>query len=551
MFTISIQQKGFKAISDDHEYLTKSKKFFQGDIIDFNENIISSSIRNSLLAGIVKPSKTSFTNKDKSKSTYLLVPLNKDLPNFQIELKKIRDKKDRYVLFTFLSWSNIIPLAKLHENLGPIENYDQFIDKILITNNNLKHLDKIIEIKQYEQIPNQEYIDYTHLNTFSIDPPNTEDIDDAFSFFQDKKTNNKVLIISITDVTVFLNKDLFDQAVLLGSSLYGKKRYDIFPETFLKLTSLFEGEERYTISLYLEFDSEYNLIKEEFINAKIINKKQMTYEETNDLYFNKKDIYFSDLFNLTCKKCSLFTVNDFKDVVAYWMIYYNNKIALLLNNQKNIFPCRYHNESIIQLSDKELPIELFFKNYSSAFYQINDPDINIKDITHYGLGLDIYTHATSPIRRINDVIIQIIYRKFNNIYFNNLENIIQSINTTENKIKKFHNKIDLLNKFSIWNKIYSDPKLCCFESLIVNFYENTKIELFNKEHGIFFNCFLIDINLIHLYEIIISNDNYLIILKNKKEIYRIKKYDYIKVNFLKNNNNILYPYNFYITNFTF
>ena len=210
MYTISIECGLIKAINNSEHFIPKNKKFFNGDIINDSENIISSNIRNSLLTGIVKPNKATYTNKDKNKGTYLLIPLIKNLPNFQIELKKIKDKKDRYVIFSFLSWDNVMPLGVLHENLGPIENYDQFIDKILIINNNLIHynrkdlVQKDINLDWKKQIHNINYSDFTKYNTFSIDPPNTEDIDDAFTFYFNEDTKNKILIISITDVTAFL-----------------------------------------------------------------------------------------------------------------------------------------------------------------------------------------------------------------------------------------------------------------------------------------------------------------------------------------------------------
>ena len=64
------------------------------------------------------------------------------------------------------------------------------------------------------------------------------------------KKNINTLIISITDVSIYINKELFENAINLGSTLYGNKRFDIFPDDFLNNTSLFEGKNRFTISLY-------------------------------------------------------------------------------------------------------------------------------------------------------------------------------------------------------------------------------------------------------------------------------------------------------------
>ena len=584
MFKVTIKNNTLFAYNENNEsFQLNNKKFFIDDIIDRNENLIHSHIQNILLVGIINPTKAKYssTTSKQNSSIYQIEPFNKNLPKFLISLKKIKNNKNRFIIFSFDNWNNVIPIAKLHENLGPIENKDIFIDKLLIIHHQLNHLfpykKNIDTITKYIDGFNlnkkiiTSFFDYSNVNTFSIDPPNTEDIDDTFSFIN--TPNSKILIISITDVTEFINKTNLINAISCCSTLYSNNRYDIFPNDFLANTSLFVGQKRNTISLLLEFNDNNQLIKEEFIDAIIVNKNQYTYDQVNQYYqqelndkkLNKisdNDIIFKYIYDFTLKNNKnnniLNEINDFKDIVAYWMIYYNHKIAIKLNYNK-LFPCRKHNKTNIN-EQTDIPKEVLFRYYSSAFYQLNKNNVNNElvnaNVLHSGLNTEIYTHASSPIRRINDVLIQIIYRFDEKIFeldINNLNiinNIINYINFEEKKIKKFHNKINLLNKISVLNNLYKktgNSNLKCMIININNFSNSNKIELFNQQYNLFFNINIIDQKIIYLYNIDVT-DNYLIISKKNDVIYQIKLYDVIDVEFIINYQNIIYPIKFFINN---
>ena len=59
---------------------------------------------------------------------------------------------------------------------------------------------------------------------------------------------------------------------------------------------------------------------------------------------------------------------DFKDIVAYWMIYYNHKFFVKLN-KSNLFPCRVHDKTLFN-TDFDIPKDILFRYYSSDFIKL-------------------------------------------------------------------------------------------------------------------------------------------------------------------------------------
>jgi exoribonuclease R len=116
-------------------------------------------------------------------------------------------------------------------------------------------------------------------------------------------------------------------------------------------------------------------------------------------------------------------------VIETFMILTNITIS---KHIPNVIPQRFHCKS-----KGEFVVDTFFGNeIIDAIFSIKQYRPAIYDATnegHFGLGLNSYTHFTSPIRRYFDVII---HRLLSGVEYENLEDILQHINKREIYIEK-------------------------------------------------------------------------------------------------------------------
>jgi ribonuclease R len=224
--------------------------------------------------------------------------------------------------------------------------------------------------------------------------------------------------------------------------------------------------------------------------------------------------------------------NDTKShsMIKYWMIYVNQ---IMCNNVKTIY--RYNpipscnkldlfsiyskldllenNRNLIINFIKNNPNKLTFyltKNLlTKAFYSQYIPNE-----IHYGIGINDYTHWTSPIRRSCDLLNHCILRGFD-IKKDDIEKYIQYMNEME--ILQ-----DNIEKFILEFNIYQNIKLNdIFEGTIIGV-NKTGINIFIEE---FDNKFPIHIS--KLSSEILIYDNNILKLQNEKIIYKL--FDRIKV----------------------
>jgi ribonuclease R len=103
-------------------------------------------------------------------------------------------------------------------------------------------------------------------------------------------------------------------------------------------------------------------------------------------------------------------------------------------------PQRYHSKVADQLIIKKytgndmIDAILTIKKYKPAVYDTEKQG-------HFGLGLETYTHFTSPIRRYFDIIV---HRLLAGTTYNNLDNILEHINKREVQIEKLVKLYEML-----------------------------------------------------------------------------------------------------------
>jgi len=339
--------------------------------------------------------------------------------------------------------------------------------------------------------------DFRNELTFTIDPVDAKDFDDAISF--KKLSNNSYEIgVHIADVSHYLqpNTILDNEAFNRATSVYLVDRVvPMLPEILSnKACSLRPNEEKYTFSAV--FIIEKNKVINEWFGKTIINSNyRFSYEEAQEIIETKNNIIRKEV-SLNNKEYSVsnnvkkavlklneiaaymrkermnsgaisfdkkevrFSINKDKEptgvyvkeskesnkLVEEFMLLANRKVSEYIGkkNKKNIFIYRVHDlpdESKIKalkevakslgynldISSRKRMSESLNKILkeikgkkeqslieSLAIRSMSKAEYTTKNIGHYGLAFDYYSHFTSPIRRYPDVIVHRLLEQYLN-----------------------------------------------------------------------------------------------------------------------------------------
>ncbi|MDA9284689.1 ribonuclease R [Flavobacteriaceae bacterium] len=361
------------------------------------------------------------------------------------------------------------------------------------------------EIKEYANnidtsINNKEVFkrrDFRNELTFTIDPVDAKDFDDAISF--KKLSNNSYEIgVHIADVSHYLkpNTILDKEAFNRATSVYLVDRVvPMLPEILSnKACSLRPNEEKYTFSAVFTIDN--NKVINEWFGKTIINSNyRFSYEEAQEIIETKNIIIRKEVslngieYSVSSKvKEAVLKLNDIaifmrkermksgaisfdkKEVrfninkqnepigvyvkeskesnklVEEFMLLANRKVSEYVGKKikKNLFIYRVHDlpdESKIKalkevskslgynldISSRKKMSESLNKILkqvkgkkeqslieSLAIRSMSKAEYTTKNIGHYGLSFEYYSHFTSPIRRYPDVIVHRLLEKYIN-----------------------------------------------------------------------------------------------------------------------------------------
>jgi ribonuclease R len=135
--------------------------------------------------------------------------------------------------------------------------------------------------------PWENRLDLTELLTFTIDPPDARDFDDAISLEYDEENNEYELGVHIADVANFVNNGgaLDKEALKRGNSTYLPKRVlPMLPELLSNgVCSLQEGVNRFVKSAFVRYDARGRVMGHRYHRSVICSRKRLTYLEAQGL----------------------------------------------------------------------------------------------------------------------------------------------------------------------------------------------------------------------------------------------------------------------------
>ena len=320
-------------------------------------------------------------------------------------------------------------------------------------------------------VENTQRVNMTDLPVYSIDPSGCQDVDDAFSYYEEN--NEKYICVHIADPTEYISlySELFYETIEKAQTRYPSNHEPIhmLNKDILEKSTLHEnkyGQIKKAITIIMQFDESNHLCFDNtmlyFSNIRVEKNHKLSYDkipEDNIIIKNclelSEYIFPNMIYNQDKRLIinyddsgvpSLHKVseneNKYKVMIAKFAIFCNHYIAYILKhhlpNHHIIFRnCPAINDDRLQScnhSFKEF-MNYILMNGVSAKYDNTESNHGI-------LQLDEYLHMTSPIRRSVDCIIHYLIKS---IYFGFPtpfdENLLSDIIHQSNIVNKKHKKI--------------------------------------------------------------------------------------------------------------
>ena len=374
---------------------------------------------------------------------YTFIPANWQYPPFYVA-SATTSKTNLYASIKFSEWktTQLNPHGILVEIFGSVDDEEAGVQMLL-----RKHQ---IFTKSYSKITSptnsdsSNRIDLSDAPVVSIDPEGCRDIDDAFHLSEDGD-----IYVHIADVDAEFPRDgLYENELLkrLTSIYTPRKTYHMLPETYATNTcSLLPNTVRRALSAKFVFENG-QICRREFLLTNIVNKKALTYEEADKMFGSPSAIMLDNI-------CELLAVSKNSHALVERLMIMTNQFAA--EYIEGMF-CRTHcltmpcdNGNVVR--NPQLDRYLRFRHERQATYETKDSTMNDQDLRHDGLGLRLYTHFTSPIRRYADIIVHRmvkdrILKKEHQC--SNLQEITQRLNNYQRQVKKFYRELNLLTLIS-------------------------------------------------------------------------------------------------------
>lgn len=516
--------------SDDYNFIDPLKeKLFTRDylIIDDKEYIVKHSyIRTTAkMAGvlILENNKTYGRTSNNKRLLYRCIPDDKRLPIFLVpyDVKNNFNKKqtNKYVVFEFDNWKNKHPEGKLVLTIGDINILENFYEYQLYCktlnisisqfNKDVKNVLKLKSEQNMEDIifnnSNYKIKDRTNDVIITVDPENSYDFDDGLSVEKKDDGTYKVSIY-ISNVYVWLDMlNVWGSFSNRVSTIYlPDYRRPMLPTLLSEqLCSLQSRKKRFAVATDFIVDSYGEILSVEYVNCMICVQKNYVYEDTELL--KRKD--YNQLLMLASKKDN--DVLTSHEVIAYWMKQYNISTGLTMyDNKIGIFRSVKYVENIKRdlkddFSKNTLMVIKNWNNVSGNYLNYNED----MEMRHDVLDLKAYIHMTSPIRRLVDLLNQILFLNKMNLITEKSDNAtmflnkwlteLDYINKSMRSIKKIQNECNLLNL------CYIQPEILNTEYLGVIF------DKIKKSDGTYnYMVFLEKINVLYRYISPIEFNNY-------------------------------------------
>jgi ribonuclease R len=366
-----------------------------GDDVEITVYSVSKKKKLAEITKVIKRKKDAFVGfLDVSLSGCFLVPDNKKTP-FDIFVPKSFFKphyKNKKVLVSVTSWESEgkNPIGKITRVLGEKNNHYTAIDSIIYDHGLVDFFEKpLLDFSNKKTLSIDSSIiksrlDFRNTNTFTIDPKDAKDFDDALSV---KKLSDNLweIGVHIADVSFYVkNSDLLDnEAKKRGNSVYLADRViPMLPENLSNdICSLKPNVDRLAFSVIFKIDNTANIKDFSFSETIICSDHRFTYESAQDCINNKTGVFFEELsfLNKTAKllknnRISKGSINFESSDIKFLFDKYNVPVGL---SHKNFLDTNSLIEEFMLLANKTVATYINNNYAFNSVYRVHDkPDID-------------------------------------------------------------------------------------------------------------------------------------------------------------------------------
>ena len=517
-------------LNEDYCFINPiENKLFTNDYLELHEkniNLHYSYIREEAkMAGVLllEDNKTYGRTKNGKRLLYKCLPDDKRLPAFLVpyDIKNNFNKKhkNKYVVFEFDNWEFKHPQGKLILTIGDIDilenfyEYQLYCKSLNISINDFnKTVRNLLKLKSNTEIEdmilknkNYNIIDRTREYIFSIDNENSYDFDDALSVTSLDDGTYKVSVY-ISNVYLWIDTlNLWKSLSKRVSTIYlPDYRRPMLPTLLSEqLCSLQEKKKRFALVTDFNVDNSGNIKLLGYHNSYIKVRKNYIYQDTELL----KSKEYNLLLSLASRNDN--DVISSHDVVSYWMKQTNAYMALdLFKNKIGIFRSVKYNDKIedINRSDFDEDTLRVVKNWNNITGQYMLYEENgIMD--HDIMQLKVYIHITSPIRRLVDMLNQMMLMKSFDLINNYSDDAKEFLDKWLLKMEYINNSVRSIRKIqtecNILCKCINEP------DILKNIHNGVIFDKIKKNDGTFnYMVYLQDIKMLCRYITPIEVKNY-------------------------------------------
>lgn len=500
--------------------LKKSKDAFQGDLVKvyvFPKR--SGKRKEGEVVEVITRAKTEFvgTIKINPKFAFVIPDSNKIHVDFFVRTNDTKDALDgQKVLIKFKEWksSEQNPTGTVIEVFGFPGQHKTEMNAIMAEYGLPEHFPDAVEYEAKKlptEITESELArrrDFRNITTFTIDPADAKDFDDALSI---QRLDNGLweIGVHIADVTHYLKTGtvLDKEAVNRATSVYLVDRViPMLPEVLSNFVcSLRPNEEKYCFSAVFQMDDDAQIQGQWFGKTIIYSNKRFAYEDVQTIIETGEGEYKDEITVLDrlakklrherLRKGSIVfdkaevkfhldeegnptgvffkTQKDAHKLIEDFMLLANRKVAEYIGgtdagakgngqasgnkrgeDKGNVCVYRVHDvpsdEKMQELSGfaARFGYQMNISNKQKIAQSINKLLVDVKNkkeqgmmellavrsmpkaiyttknVGHYGLGFDYYTHFTSPIRRYPDVLVhRLLEAKLNGKTYSNKDEL--------------------------------------------------------------------------------------------------------------------------------
>lgn len=317
---VTHRDSGFVVMIEPHHNTAHA---IHGDLVKVSE--INKKENTATIAQVIRRGKSAYAGTIEQKAGYYyFIPTDKKEPEMRIlpVPDYIKDVLDKKVLVSLGTWIEDVPTCTIKDIIGEPGKNDTEIQSIVMEKGFDRDFPAVVEAEaeklKEEGLSESEISkrrDMRGVTTFTIDPIDAKDFDDALSW---KRIDDETLEIGvhIADVSHYVTpgSNLDNEAKTRTTSVYLVDRViPMLPEALSnELCSIRQDEDKFAFSAIFTIQESTGKVLNEWFGRTIINSdKRFTYEEAQEIIDNGSGLFYDELSSLM-KLSKIFTGERFK-----------------------------------------------------------------------------------------------------------------------------------------------------------------------------------------------------------------------------------------------